>query len=246
MKNNYKRLSLCMIMVLSLFIIGGVAAAEGKWMVAKNTLSTGEGRPAGQPTEDSVCIWNPSYNQGEAVEWFGGKKYSESLGSFVAHGEGRAVWYLNAAFEQSDEGTHFMGKRHGQIVQRFADGRTVVANWEQGIKQGKEAESITSIFEVNQQKMDILNNSPYHITALFVCPANSEEWQEVLEGTELRSGKQRKVSFNLDNSIHKWDIKVVDSSGGFTVFQGQRIKNDFTSITYYYKNGTGHISFAVG
>jgi len=143
MKNSYKRLSLCVIIVLLLF--AGVAGAEGKWMIAKNTLSTGEGRPAGQPTEDSVCIWNPSYGEGETVEWFGGRKYSESLGSFVAHGEGRTVWYLNAAFEQSDEGTHFMGKRHGQIIQRFADGRTVVANWEHGIKQGKELESITSI-----------------------------------------------------------------------------------------------------
>jgi len=94
--------------------------------------------------------------------------------------------------------------------------------------------------------MDIINNSPYHITALFVCPANSEDWQEVLEGTELLSGKQRKVSFNLDKSIHKWDIKVVDSSGGFTVFQNQWIKQEFTSINYYYKDGMGHIKFAVG
>lgn len=243
MRNNYKRLFLCMIMVISLFVIGGVAAAEGKWMIAKNTLSTGDGRSVGRTTEDSICIWNPSYNQGETVEWFGSRKYSQELGGFVANGEGRAVWYLNGAFEQSDEGTHFMGKRNGQIIQHFADGRTVVANWEHGIKA---TESITRIFEVKQQDMDILNNSPYHITALFVCPANSEDWQEVLDGTELRSGKQRKVSFNLDNSIHMWDIKVVDSSGGFTVFQNQRIKPDFTSINYYYKDGTGHIGFAVG
>lgn len=156
------------------------------------------------------------------------------------------VWYLNDIFEQSDEGNHFMGMRHGQIIQRFADGRTVVTNWEHGIKQGKETESITHIFEVKQQYMDILNNYPYHRTALFISPANSEDWQDVLNGTELRSGKQRKVSFNLDNSIHKWDIKVVDSSGGFTVFQNQRIKQDFTFINYYYKDGTGHIGFSVG
>jgi len=233
-------------MVISVLIIGGGAAAEGKWMLAENALSTGEGRPASQPTEDSVSIWNPSYNKGETVEWFGSRKYSQELGGFVAHGERCAVWYLNAAFGQSDEGTHFMGKRHGQIIQRFADGRTVVANWEHGIKQWKEPESISSTSEVKQQEMDILNNSPYHITALFVCPANSEDWQEVLEGTELRSGKQRKVSFNLDNSVHKWDIKVVNSSGCFTVFQNQRIKQDFTSINYYYKDGIGHIRFAVG
>lgn len=100
--------------------------------------------------------------------------------------------------------------------------------------------------EIKQQEMTILNNSPYHITALFVCPADSEEWQEVLGGTELPCGKQRNVIFNLDNSVCKWDIKVVDSSGSFTVFQKLRIKQDFTSMDYYYKNGSGCISFAVG
>lgn len=103
-----------------------------------------------------------------------------------------------------------------------------------------------SYSEVKQQEMTILNNSPYHVTALFVCPANSEEWQEVLEGTELRCGKQRNVIFNLDNSVCKWDIKVVDSSGNFTVFQNLQIKQEFTSINYYYKNGSGRIRFAVG
>ena len=100
--------------------------------------------------------------------------------------------------------------------------------------------------EWKQQPMDVLNNSPYHITALFICPANSEEWQEVLGGIELRSGNQRKVIFDVNSKVYKWDIKVVDSSGNFTVFQNQRIKPDFTSIDYYYKDGTGHIKFAVG
>jgi len=100
--------------------------------------------------------------------------------------------------------------------------------------------------EWKQQPMDVLNNSPYPITALFICPANSENWQEVLGGTELRSGEQRKVIFALNDNVYKWDIKVVDASGNFTVFQNQRIKHDFTSIDYYYKDGTGQIKFAVG
>ncbi|MBP2628244.1 MAG: hypothetical protein H6Q69_130 [Firmicutes bacterium] len=100
--------------------------------------------------------------------------------------------------------------------------------------------------EVRQQEMSLLNNSPYHVTALFVCPANSEEWQEVLGGTELRCGKQRNVVLNLDNSVRKWDIKVVDSSGNFTVFQSMQIRQEFTSIAYYYKDGSGRIKFAVG
>jgi hypothetical protein len=100
--------------------------------------------------------------------------------------------------------------------------------------------------ETYEQQMTILNNSPYYITAIFVCPANSEEWQEVLGGIELRSGKQRNAVFNLDNGICRWDIKIVDSSGSFTVFPNLQIKRDFTSINYYYKDGIGRISFAVG
>jgi len=239
---NKKKMLILLLIFVSVFMVMTAAFANGQWMKAANYK------------DGSVLVWNPSPTEGETVVWEGGKISSYELTGkesgfplYYAHGyDGVATWYINGEFEQRDQGPHYGGKRNGEIIQRFADGRTVVANWQHGIKKGKETESITRIFEVKQQEMDILNNSPYHITALFVCPANSEEWQEVLDGTELRIGKQRKVSFNLDNNIHMWDIKVVDSSGGFTVFQNQRIKQDVSSINYYYKDGTGHIGFAVG
>ena len=103
-------------------------------MVTKNTLSS-----AGRPSEDSILIWNPSYSEGESVEWFGGKEYSSSVGSFVAQGEGRANWYLNGVFEQSDEGNHFMGQRHGKIIRKFADGRTTVTYWNYGVKSNQDS-----------------------------------------------------------------------------------------------------------
>lgn len=100
--------------------------------------------------------------------------------------------------------------------------------------------------QVNQQEITILNNSPYHITALFICPANSGEWQEVLGGTELRCGRQRIVNLNLDASVCKWDIKVVDSSGYFVVFQNLQMEEVFPGIHYYYTNGSGQIRFVFG
>ena len=103
-----------------------------------------------------------------------------------------------------------------------------------------------SYSSVKQQTMTVVNNSPHHITAIFVCPANSEDWQEVLGAKELRHGQQRNVVFKLDGSVCRWDIRVVDSSGLFTTFQNLQIEPDFTSIDYYYKNGSGHIRFAVG
>ena len=91
-----------------------------------------------------------------------------------------------------------------------------------------------------------MNNSPHHVTALFVSPANSEEWREVLEAKELRHGEQRNVAFLLDRSVCVWDIRVVDSSGNFATFQNIRIKPEYTSINYYYINGSGQIRFGVG
>ena len=100
--------------------------------------------------------------------------------------------------------------------------------------------------ESRMQAMDVLNNSPYAITALFVCSAGSEEWQEVLDGRELLAGQQRKVLFPLNGHAARWDIKVVDSRGRFTVFPRQEIKDDYSSIDYYHRDGQGQIGFGVG
>lgn len=100
---------------------------------------------------------------------------------------------------------------------------------------------------VRRQELTVVNNSPYAITALFVAPANSQDWQEVLGGEELACGRQKKAIFPLaGSSCGTWDIKIVDSSGQFTTFQNWRIQRDFTSLSYYFKNGSGTILFAVG
>lgn len=103
-----------------------------------------------------------------------------------------------------------------------------------------------SYTKVRQQTMTVINNSPHHITAIFVSPANSEDWQEVLAGQELRLGVQRNVVMNIDSEVCLWDIRIVDSSGSFTTFQNLRIKPEFTSIHYFYKNGSGQFHFGVG
>lgn len=100
--------------------------------------------------------------------------------------------------------------------------------------------------EIWQQEIVLMNNSPYGITAFFISPANSEDWREVLGGAELRCGKQRNVLFDLDADVSSWDIKIVDSSGSFTVISDLQIKREFSSINYYYKDGAGQLRFAVG
>jgi len=145
------------------------------------------------------------------------------------------------------QGKYYEGMDSGTFEFRIVESNESFQGWlnlSEDTWTGKRMHGSNS--EAKQQEMTILNNSPYHVTALFVCPANSEEWQEVLGGKELRYGKQRNIVFNLDENVCKWDIKVVDSNGNFTVFQNQQIKQEFTSIDYYYKNGSGHIRFAVG
>ena len=100
--------------------------------------------------------------------------------------------------------------------------------------------------KVRRQTMTVINNSPHHITAIFVSPADAEDWQEVLAGQELRLGAQRNVVVNIDSEVCLWDIRIVDSSGNFTTFQSLKINPEFTSINYFYKNGMGTFHFGVG
>ncbi len=144
-------------------------------------------------------------------------------------------------------GKYYQGMDSGMFKLRLVDGDESFQGWLKSSDNTWNGRRL-SVSESNlrQQEMTILNNSPYHITALFVCPANSEKWQEVLGGAQLRHGRQRNIVFNLNNNVSTWDIKVVDSSGNFTVFQNLKIDPEFTSIDYYYKNRSGRIQFAVG
>ena len=49
--------------------------------------------------------------------------------TYYAHNYGVAKWYVNGNFSQSDEGNYYGGKRHGEIIQRFADGRVIKSFW---------------------------------------------------------------------------------------------------------------------
>ena len=91
--------------------------------------------------EGSLLIWNPSPVSGETVHWEGGmishyRLTGEEPGFpvYYVHGYGKASWFVNGVFEQSDEGEHYGGKRNGRIIQRFADGRVKETVWEHGIK----------------------------------------------------------------------------------------------------------------
>ena len=104
---------------------------KGAWARIKNS-----------PNE-LVRIWNPQPAEGETVEWIGGKinrqdlvgkEPEEGYPIYYVHGNGKAVWYVNGVFEQSDEGYFHGGKRHGTITQKFADGRVIVSEWNHGIK----------------------------------------------------------------------------------------------------------------
>ena len=144
-------------------------------------------------------------------------------------------------------GKYQEGIESGPFALRIIESNKSFQGWLQTpekVWNGKRAPD--SYRSLKQQTMTVLNNSPHHITAMFITPAGSEDWQEVLSAKELRHGQQRNIVFNLDGSVCRWDIKVVDSSGRFTVFQDLLIKADFSSIDYYYKDGSGQISFAVG
>lgn len=128
---NRKKVLILFLFVVIVFVVGGtVAFAAGRWMQAENFK------------EGSLLVWNPSPAEGETVVWEGGKiSVYELTGEesgfpvYYAHGYGIATWYLNGEFEQSDEGMHYGGKRNGEIIQHFADGRTITTIWKHGVRQ---------------------------------------------------------------------------------------------------------------
>ncbi|EGO62176.1 hypothetical protein [Acetonema longum] len=79
-----------------------------------------------------VLIWNPLPREGESVVWEGG---SVSInGNSFANGYGKAIWYVGGMPVQIDEGEHRNGRRHGRVIQNFADGRPAVYEWRDGVK----------------------------------------------------------------------------------------------------------------
>lgn len=105
------------------------------------TLTDGRWQKATNFAEGQLLVWNPSPTEGETVEYSGGKISHYELNGeesgfplYYAHKYGVAKWYVNGRFMQSDEGTYYGGKRNGEFVQRFADGRVVKSNWENGVR----------------------------------------------------------------------------------------------------------------
>ena len=117
------------IFLIAVLLIGPVVFAEAGWIGVSNFAG------------GKLLIWNPSRTDGERVFWEGGKISCYELTGqesgfplYYVHGYGKAIWYINDAFEQSDEGYHYGGKRHGKIIQRFADGRVIESYWEHGVR----------------------------------------------------------------------------------------------------------------
>jgi len=127
---NKRKMLILILIFVSVFMVMPAAFADGQWMKATNY------------NDGSLLVWNPSPAEGETVVWDGERISSYELTGkesgfplYYAHGYGVATWYINGEFEQRDEGPHYGGKRNGEIVQRFADGRVITTVWKQGIRQ---------------------------------------------------------------------------------------------------------------
>lgn len=162
-----------------------------------------------------------------------GKQLTFIEGSFVDK-EGwmvRGTWYNSNSsgtfeLEMMDDGAHFKGWR---------DSSNNVWN---GTRQAPKE---------RKKEFEVLNNSPYDITAVFIAPAGTYKWKEVLKGSAVSSGNGKWLLLKLNDKFAKWDIKIVDASGKFKVFSNQDINNDdIDSMHYYYKDNEGWIGFAAG
>jgi hypothetical protein len=65
-----------------------------------------------------------------------------------------------------------------------------------------------------QQDFELVNDTGADIHQLFISPSNVNEWQEDVLGAEaLADGDSATITFDDDEDVALWDIKVVDIEG---------------------------------
>lgn len=204
--------------------------------------------PAANTQASAYQNWNGVWltNHGEVTLRQEGKNIS---GTYCANNglNSRLAGTLTDEWGWGLRGKYYEGIESGVFDIRIVDSNKSFQGWLSSPDNAWMGKRVTDSYtQVKLQTMTVINNSPYHINALFISPANAENWQEFLDAKALRHGEQKNIIFKLDRSVCSWDIKIVDSSGNFMTFQNLWINPEFTSINYYYRDGSGYIEFAVG
>ena len=97
------------------------------------------------------------------------------------------------------------------------------------------ANASTSI--AGQQDFTIVNKTGVEINALYVSPADKNDWGEDVLGKEtLPAGQSAEITFDADEEAEKWDLRVEDKEGNSIEWTDLDL-TEISKVTLHYSNG---------
>ena len=93
------------------------------------------------------------------------------------------------------------------------------------------------------QDFSLVNATGYEISALYVAPSKSSDWQEDVLGQDvLGDGQQANVNFSRDSETCNWDLKVVYSDDNTSAEWIGVNLCELSAVTIKYNADTGETS----
>ena len=89
------------------------------------------------------------------------------------------------------------------------------------------------------QDFTIVNKTGVEINALFVSPADQNEWGEDILGKDtLPAGESTEIEFDPEEEAEKWDLRIQDKEGNAIEWTDLDL-TEISKVTLFYQNGKG-------
>ena len=87
------------------------------------------------------------------------------------------------------------------------------------------------------QDFTVVNATGVEINALYVSPADQNEWgEDILRQETLPSGKSADIEFDAKEEAEKWDLRVEDKEGNSIEWSDLDL-TEISKVTLNYKDG---------
>ena len=89
------------------------------------------------------------------------------------------------------------------------------------------------------QDFTVVNKTGVEIYALFVSPADQNEWGEDILGKDtLPAGESTEIEFDPEEEAAKWDLRIQDKDGNAIEWTDLDL-TEIAKVTLFYENGKG-------
>ncbi len=93
--------------------------------------------------------------------------------------------------------------------------------------------------QAGDQDFTLVNKTGVEIHALYVSPADQNEWGEDILGKDtLPAGQTAEISFDPEEEAEKWDLRVQDKDGNAIEWSDLDL-TEISKVTLFYEGGKG-------